>query len=152
MSDRSRDVIPDDPTDEELAAMSAAAAGEDESPDRESALLALHAAFADAIAADDVEVLPEEGEDRSDVAVAGETWTLYLSGWPGPAQAFIAIEDEPDDGATPAAIERAWRAAVPETALAALSMADAELGGAITAALVSTGDPLSAAVAATLRA
>ncbi|HEV2529346.1 MAG TPA: hypothetical protein VGT61_12950 [Thermomicrobiales bacterium] len=121
--------------------------------DHGTALVALQSAFADYLDADenDVEILPDQGDTEDDIAVAGETWTLYLSGWPGPRQVFVAIEDEPEDGASPDEVEAAWRAVVPDHVLAAIRVADDELGGEITASLMATGDPVSMGVAAAVR-
>ncbi len=128
-------------------------AGEAPVIDHGVALVALQSAFAAFLDADenDVEILPEEGDTGDDIAVAGETWTLYLSGWPGPRQVFVAIEDEPDEGAAAADVEAAWRAVVPDDILAAIRTADEELGGELTAALSASGDAVSMGVAAAVR-
>ena len=128
-------------------------AGEAPVIDHGTALVALQSAFADYLDADDddVDILPDQGDAEDDIAVAGETWTLYLSGWPGPRQAFVAIEDEPDAGADAGEVEAAWRAVVPEHVLAAIRVADDELGGELTAALLASGDAISAGIAAAVR-
>lgn len=115
-------------------------------------VIALQEAFADLIASEDVDVLPREGESGNDIAVAGEQWTLYLEGWPGPEVAFIAVEDEPEEDAAPAEVEQTWRAAIPESALAALADADRRLGGVLRSLLIATGDPVSVSVAENLPA
>jgi hypothetical protein len=113
-------------------------------------VIALQEAFADLIAAEEVDVLPHEGESGNDIAIAGEHWTLYVEGWPGPEVAFIAIEDEPDEDAAPEDVEQAWRDALPDAALSALAQADERLGGRLHSLLTATGDPVSVSVAAHL--
>lgn len=123
-------------------------------PDLEHAdvVIALQEAFGDLIASEDVDVLPNEGDSGSDIAVAGEQWTLYLEGWPGPEVAFIAVEDEPEDEATLAEVEQIWRDAIPDSALSALAAADRRLGGVLRSALTASTDPVSMSVAASLPA
>lgn len=119
----------------------------DSALDHADVVIALQQAFADLIAADEVDVLPHEGESGNDIAVAGEHWTLYVEGWPGPKVAFIAIEDEPDEGAPLEEVEQTWRAAIPEAALSALAQADERLGRRLRSTLTATGDPVSVSVA-----
>ncbi|CAA9547366.1 MAG: hypothetical protein AVDCRST_MAG33-584 [uncultured Thermomicrobiales bacterium] len=132
--------VPDDDTGDD-----------DEMTGHAAVLSVLRAAFAGLTASDDVEILPAEGDDGTDIAVAGDVWTLYLSGWPGPATAFVAVEDEPDEDADPDAVAAAWRSAVPESALAAMTIAELDLEGGLTAALLASGDPLSTSLAAAIR-
>ena len=120
--------------------------------DHATALAAVQSAFAGLAGSQEVDILPAEGEEKTDIAVAGDAWTLYLSGWPGLGVAFVAIEDEPEDDAEPHAVEMAWRAAVGDDVVAALMVADLDLDGALTAALDASGDPLSGSIAAAVRA
>ncbi len=128
-----------------------AADGEADVIDHAGALAAVQAAFAGLAGSEEVDILPTEGEDNDDIAVAGDAWTLYLSGWPGPATAFVAVEDEPADDAEAAAVEAAWRSVVSGDAVAAMSMIDIELEGALTHALDASGDPLSQSIATAVR-
>lgn len=125
--------------------------GDDDATDHAAVLSVLRAAFDGLAGSDEVDILPAEGDDGTDIAVAGDVWTLYLSGWPGPATAFLAIEEEPDEDADPAAVEAAWQSAVPEAAIAAMVTADLELVYALTAALVTSADPLSVSLASAIR-
>ena len=152
MDDGERDVTDD--ADDQITADDlafAAADGEADVIDHDGALAAVQAAFAGMAGSEDVDILPAEGEDHDDIAVAGDAWTLYLSGWPGPAIAFVAVEDEPADNADAAAVDSAWRAVVSGEAVAAMSMADIELEGALTHALDASGDPLSQSIATAVR-
>ena len=105
----------------------------------------LRDAFADAIAADEVDVLT--GEEPGVVEVAGEEWTLRLEGWPDRPVAWLALDDEPD-----AVEERraAREAAIGDAFEAVLARVDRRLGGALAAALAASGDPLSLDLAAAL--
>ncbi len=115
------------------------------------AVAALHSAFAALIESQDADILPAEGDDRNDIAVAGDAWTLYLSGWPGLGTAFVAIEEEPAEDAGPDIVEAAWRAVVSDEAVAAMILADTQLDGALTTALDASGDALSASIATAVR-
>lgn len=119
--------------------------------DHATALMAVRDGFAALVGQGAVDILPNEGDDRTDIAIAGDTWTVYLTGWPGPQIAFLAVEDEPDDDATPAAIESAWRGTVADDVLPALLTVDNDLGGALTDALRASTDPLSVSLAAAVR-
>lgn len=153
-SDGIDDVDPADAiTADDLAAAIAASTDQDDEPGSRAAVLpALRAAFGALARSGEADLLDAEGEDRTDAAVAGEDWTLYLTGWPGPRVAFVAIEDEPAEDASPAAVETAWREAIPDEALAAMVEADRALAGALSAAMDGSGDALSASIAAALRA
>lgn len=156
-SDGIDDVDPADAiTADDLAAASAASTDEDDEDDepgsRAAVLSALRAAFGALARSGEADLLDAEGEDRTDVAVAGEDWTLYVTGWPGPRVAFVAIEDEPAEDASPAAVETAWREAIPDEALTAMVEADRALVGALSAAMDGSGDALSASIAAAVRA
>ena len=119
--------------------------------DHAMALVAVQTAFAGLAGSEEVDILPAEGDDGTDIVVAGDAWSLYLSGWPGPATAFIAVEEEPDEAADAATVDAAWRSAVDNDVVAALMVADFDLGGGLTAALDASGDALSGAVAAAVR-
>jgi hypothetical protein len=129
-----------------------APAGDEDVVDHGRALAAVQDAFAGLAGSDEVDILPAEGDDGTDIAVAGDAWTLYLSGWPGLAVAFVAIEDEPDDAADVDTVEAAWHSAVGDDVVAAMMVADLDLNGALTAALDASGDPLSGSIAAAVRA
>lgn len=126
---------------------------EQASPDADhvAALHAIREAFATLLANEDVDILPNEGDGGDDIALAGERWTLYLEGWPGPKVAFIAIDDEPEDDASAADVEAAWRDAIPADAIPALTAADSTLDGILSFRLTATDDPVSMAVAAAMR-
>lgn len=115
------------------------------------AVAAMQSAFAALVESQDADILPTEGDDQNDIAVAGDAWTLYLSGWPGLGMAFVAIEEEPEEDADPTAVEAAWRSAVPEPAMAAMVVADLELDYALTSALIASADPLSMSLASAIR-
>ena len=139
----------DETTDDGMA--DEGSAGEAPIIDHATALMAVRDGFADLAAQGEVDILPNEGDDRTDIAVAGDAWTVYLTGWPGPQIAFLAIEDEPEDEAAPAAVDAAWRGAVPDGVLPALLIIDNDLGGALTDALRASTDPLSISLAAAVR-
>ena len=141
--------------DDQITAEDLAFAAADDEDETETghaeALAAMQSAFAALVELQKADILPTEGDEQNDIAVAGDAWTLYLSGWPGPATAFVAIEDEPADGASAEAVELAWRAVVPADVVAALGLADMELDGALTIALNTSGDPLSQSIATAVR-
>ena len=155
MTDDARlDGVADAVTGDQITADDLAFAAADDDADvigHPQALAAVQAAFAGLAGSRDVDVLPAEGEEHDDIAVAGDAWTLYLSGWPGPATAFVAIEDEPTEDAGADTVEAAWRAVVSSDAVAAMSMADMELEGALATALDASGDPLSQSIGAAVR-
>ena len=146
------DVDADDQITAEDLAFAAADADDDETEiGHAEALAAMQAAFAALVESQGADILPTEGDEHNDIAVAGDAWTLYLSGWPGLATAFVAIEDEPADGASAESVEAAWRAVVPDPVVAALVLADMELEGALSTALRASGDPLSQSIADAIR-
>ncbi len=155
MTDDARlDGVADAVTGDQITADDLAFAAADDDADvigHPQAQAAVQAAFAGLAGSRDVDVLPAEGEEHDDIAVAGDAWTLYLSGWPGPATAFVAIEDEPTEDAGADMVEAAWRAVVSGDAVAAMSMADMELEGALSTALDASGDPLSQSIATAVR-
>lgn len=116
-----------------------------------TALASVQTAFAGLAKSQDVDILPAEGDEQNDIAVAGDVWTLYLNGWPGLATAFIAIEEEPAEGASPDVVEAAWREVMSPAVVAAMAVVDLDLDGALTAALDASGDPLSASIATAVR-
>lgn len=143
------DDVDDQITGDDLAF--AAASDDAEVIGHSQALAAIQGSFIGLTGPNEVDILPTEGENRDDIAVAGDAWTLYLSGWPGPATAFVAIEDEPAEDADAETITAAWRSVVPEPAIAAMSMTDMELEGALSTALDASGDPLSQSIATAVR-
>ncbi len=145
------DVDADDQITAEDLAFAAADDDDETVIDHAVALAAMRSAFAALVDSQDADILPAEGDEQDDIAVAGDVWTLYLSGWPGLATAFVAIEDEPPDGASAEVVEGARRAAVPDGVIAAFVSADMELEGALSAALVASGDPLSQSIAVAVR-
>ncbi len=106
---------------------------------RDETLAALRAAFATLSSADEAEVV--EGDDDG-IDVIGEEWTFHAEGWPGPAIAWLALDDEPDEE-NDRSIREACEAALPPEAFAALAAADQQLNGALRASLVATLDPVS---------
>lgn len=74
--------------------------------------------------------------DDDGLDISTDEWTIHLeSGW-----GFLAIEDEPE---LPAAFAAARRKVMPEKVERALIAIDRELDGALSAALETSGDPLS---------
>ena len=100
-------------------------------------------AFAVAIAAGDVSLIPD---DAGGLDVVADDWTLHLDGWPGPREAWLAADDEPEnpDSATARAL---LLDALDAATLAALSALNLRLGDRLTFTLRESGDPLSAALA-----
>ena len=123
---------------------------------RDATRAAVEEAFADLLAADEVDILPADpgasgvpsallaadGESADELDVAGEEWTLHLEGFPGPRLAYLAVEDEPEVP-TPESVRVAREASVPSGALAAMVALDAQLGGALVSALRASNDLLS---------
>ena len=103
-------------------------------------------ALSDVLAEDDFDVtIDEEG---GEAAVEADEWTLQLASVEGALTAFLAIDDEPEsDASYPAAV----RAALGTAVEGALVDADFELKGALSSALISSGDPFSTAFAAVIR-
>lgn len=100
----------------------------------------LEAAFAAHFERGAIDVV--EDEDSGDLEVHADAWTLALKGLP-PTLAFFAIDDEPaDEAALGAALDSALEA----SDLDAMRRLDAQLGGALRAALRNSGDPLSEAL------
>jgi hypothetical protein len=95
-------------------------------------------AMAALIESGDVDVV--RSDDGQEIDVFGDEWTVHLEGWPSRPAAFAAIDDEPDD---PAAIPAIRAAVIDGSVHAALLDLDRRLDGALKAALVATGDPLS---------
>ncbi len=87
--------------------------------------------------ADAFDVIIGEAGPFADIAT--DTWTLRIEGSPVTA-AWLSIDDEPEDTER----RRAARAAaMPPSTDQALAKADQQLNGALLAALVASGDPLS---------
>ncbi|HEV2108078.1 MAG TPA: hypothetical protein VGR16_07430, partial [Thermomicrobiales bacterium] len=60
---------------------------------RDETLAALRAAFALSSSTEEAEVV--EDVDGG-IDVMGEEWTFHAEGWPGPAIAWLALDDEPE--------------------------------------------------------
>lgn len=101
----------------------------------------------DVLNADDFNISIDEG--NSEATVEADDWTLQLTANAGALTAFLAIDDEPESETGYAA---AWRFALGLGVEDALSDADHELSGALSAALTASGDPFSTAFAAAIRA
>ncbi|HEV2107138.1 MAG TPA: hypothetical protein VGR16_02655, partial [Thermomicrobiales bacterium] len=76
----------------------------------------------------------------------GEEWTFHAEGWPGPAIAWLALDDEPE-GQGEQALRAACEAALSPGPLVALTTADQRLDGALCAGLLASADPLSRGLA-----
>lgn len=114
---------------------------------RPNALLAaLRAAFAAALKSGEVDL--SEDVTAGEVDIFADDWTLHLEGWPL-TTAWFALDD---DVVSPVEQRAALSAALSRGGLAALRDADARLAGALTDALASSDDSLSATLAAMLRA
>ncbi len=100
-------------------------------------------AFAAAIAAGDLSLIAD-GEGGLDLTA--DAWTLHLDGWPGPREAWVAVDDEPEDPA-PAVARDLLVGSLDAAILAALTAFDARLNGYVTAALRASADPLSVILA-----
>lgn len=104
-------------------------------------------ALSEALAEDDFDLSIDEG--NSEAAIEADEWTLQLTANAGELTGFLAIDDEPENET---GYTTAWRAALGPTVIAALADADRELSGALSAALLGSGDPFSGAFAEALRA
>jgi hypothetical protein len=104
-------------------------------------------ALSEALAEDDFDLSIDEG--NSEATIEADEWTLQLTANAGELTGFLAIDDEPENETGYAA---AWRAALGPTVIAALADADRQLSGALSAALLLSGDPFSGAFAEALRA
>ena len=76
--------------------------------------------------------------------VAADKWTIHFENGTG----FLAIDSEPDE---PAAYTTARREVMSEAIERAIATADHELDGALSAALVASGDPFTLNFVAALR-
>jgi hypothetical protein len=112
--------------------------------DRTDLIRLLTAELGGVLAAEDFDVTagPAEGE----LAVDADDWTLHLEGRPA-GIAWLAIDDEPD---SPADYRTARRAVMDETVERALAAVDRQAGGALTRALIASGDPFTRDFAAAL--
>ena len=106
----------------------------------------IETALGDVLADDDFNVTVDE--DGGEATVEADEWTLQLASVEGALTAFLAIDDEPESEASYAA---AVRAALGKATEEALGDADRDLNGALATALIASGDPFSAAFAASLR-
>lgn len=104
-------------------------------------------ALSEALAEDDFDISIDEG--NSEAAIEADEWTLQLTATAGELTGFLAVDDEPEGEAEYAA---AWRDALGPAVTAALAEADRQLAGALSAALIASGDPFSNAFAEALRA
>ncbi len=80
--------------------------------------------------------------DVRELDVATDDWTLHIEGWPDPI-GFLAIDDEPDDETQYEASRRAVMSVAVEQALAE---ADRAVGGVLSRALTTSGDPFTLAL------
>ncbi len=107
----------------------------------------IEASLADVLADDDYDVTVDE--EGGEATVETDEWTLQLASVEGALSAFLAIDDEPENEES---YETAVRSALGNTAMEACVDADAELAGMLSAALLASGDPFSAAFASLIRA
>jgi hypothetical protein len=112
-------------------------------PDHPLALI-LAEAFAAQLESGEVDLM--ELRDSQEFEIQADDWTLHLAGWPVTV-AFIALDEEPHSLA-----ERqiALDAALDTQHMAGLRHANLLLDDAIVAALVDSGDELSALLASAL--
>lgn len=103
---------------------------------------ALTRAFATLSSAGEIDVA---GDEVGGLDVMADAWTLHAEGWPGPEIAWLACDDEPDEYD-----DQAMDAIRSSPAVPALIEANRTLDGAIRAALLASGDPLSCALASAL--
>lgn len=97
----------------------------------------LNAAFTALIERGDLDVAVMQ--EANEFEVQGDDWTLHLEGWPLTV-AWIALDENPSSQSERLA---ALDTALGPPELAALRDADRRLKGALTAALVDSGDGLS---------
>jgi hypothetical protein len=108
---------------------------------------AIESALSDALAEEDFNVTVDQ--DGGEATIEADEWTLQLASVEGALTAFLAIDEEPENEASyPAAV----RAALGKGVEDALIDADQELGGALSTALIASGDPFSTTFAGVLRA
>lgn len=91
---------------------------------------------------DDFDVAIGEGGEAE---VFTDHWTIHL----GPDGGFLAVDDEPE---SPKDYPTAWEKALGPKAIQAIVAAEAELDGALTAAMTAGGDPFTLAFVGALRA
>lgn len=103
---------------------------------------ALESAFATLVESGDIDVTPDDTEG---IDVIADAWTLHVEGWPGPALAWLAHDDESDRFD-----DQAIQALLPASVLTALADADRTLGGNLRTALRATDDDLSSALASAM--
>src|SRR6185312_3256297 len=108
---------------------------------------AIESALSDTLAEDDFNVTVDQ--DGGEATIEADEWTLQLASVEGALTAFLAIDEEPESEASyPAAVRTALGKGVED----ALLDADQELAGALSTALIASGDPFSTAFAGVLRA
>lgn len=110
---------------------------------------ALHRAFAALVEDESVDIVPSEDDDDQDaVEVQADDWTLFVAGWPV-TTAWIALDE---DVTSPEALRTALESVLGQHELQALEAFDSSLSGDLADALTASGDELSIALAALLRA
>lgn len=109
---------------------------------------ALRDAFATLVEDESVDIVPTDDTDENAVEVQADDWTLFVEGWPV-ATAWIALDE---DVASPEALRTALESALGQRELEALESLDTALSGDLASALTRSGDELSIALAALLRA
>lgn len=110
---------------------------------------ALQEAFGALVEDELVDIVPLEDDDTQDaVEVQADDWTLFVEGWPL-TNAWIALEE---DVTSPEALRTALESALSQRELEALESLDTALSGDLAAALTNSGDELSIALAAMLKA
>ena len=114
----------------------------------EAARLAALDIFAAAILSGDLSLMADH---EGGLDLTADDWTLHLASWPGPREAWVAADDEPEDP-DPATARALLLDSLDPASLSGLAAFDARLGGRVTLGLRETGDPLSVALAALIRA
>lgn len=110
---------------------------------------ALQEAFGALVEDESVDIVPlEDGDTQDAVEVQADDWTLFVEGWPL-TNAWIALEE---DVTSPEALRTALESALSQRELEAFESLDTALSGDLAAALTNSGDELSIALAAMLKA
>ena len=109
---------------------------------------ALQEAFATLVEDGSVDIVPVDDTDQNGVEVQADDWTLFVDGWPV-TTSWIALDE---DVTSPEALRTALESALGEPELQALESLDNRLSGDLATALAHSGDELSIALAALLRA
>ena len=106
----------------------------------------IQSVLSDVLGEDDFNVTVDR--DGGEAAVEADEWTLQLASVEGALTAFLAIDDEPESEAS---FTAALRSALGVDVEAALIDANTELSGALSTALMASGDPFSAFLASRMR-